>query len=269
MARISRLVTLTFVAMGIVSCSSKPRAIVTSRRNACEYGDARWQTGTFFRSLDGCHDCSCRANGEITCTTRTCSTDAGAHTDAPSEGADLAADVAGDDLVADVAGDDLASVSTLAIDFAGAGAHVFAAEWLVFQPNESGSVDVTTEIGSSWSTHPRAVEAQSLSMCGAALNEDESIRNLQAAGFPESPNPALVNLRSVQISEVSPTSFCTGVHHANGTWTFLPTPVLPMLDPGSGLAVGTRSMSEDEVDLVAVLFDGDAVVRALEYQTSP
>lgn len=246
MARTSRLVTLTFVAMGIVSCSSKPRAIVTGRRNNCA--------------------------------TRTCSSDAPVHTDAavqPDAGAHTDAGVQTDtavedaELAGDVAGDDLASVSTLAIGFAGAGAHVLAAEWLVFQPNESGSVDVTTEVGSSWSTHPRAVEAQSLSRCGSALNEDESIQSLQAAGLPESPNPALVNLRSVQISEVSPTSFCTGVHHANGTWTFHPIPVLPVLDPASGLAIGTRSMSEDDVDLVAVLFDGDAVVRALEYQTSP
>ncbi len=166
-------------------------------------------------------------------------------------------------------GDDGAAVSTLTIDFTDPGAHVFAAQWLVFQPDESGTVNVQTEIASSWSTHPRAVEAQSLSSCGAALNEAESIRNLEAAGFPESANPPLSNMRSVQISEVDPIAFCTGVHHASGTWTFIHDPVLPTLDAASGLAIGTMTMSEDDVDLVAVLFDGDSVVRTLQYQTSP
>jgi hypothetical protein len=160
-------------------------------------------------------------------------------------------------------------MSTLSVDFSGPGAHLLAAQWLVFQPDESGSIDVETEIAASWSTHPRVVEVQSLSSCGTSLNEDESIRNLQAAGLPTSANPALSNVRSVQISEVSPIAFCAGVHHAGGTWTFINTPVMPAVDPVSGLAIGTIPMSEDDVDLVAVLFNGDSFVRSLQYQTSP
>ena len=164
--------------------------------------------------------------------------------------------------------------STHAVAFTGSGAHVFAAEWLVFQPSLSGSVNSETEVGSSpatWATHPQVLEAQSLSLCGAGLNEAESIRNLEAAGFPQP--QALANVRQVVIGEAipdqMPVTFCTGVHHADGTWSFQNGPVLPTLDAVAGQATGGSALSEDQVDLIAVLFERDVLVSYIEYQTSP
>ncbi len=238
----------------------------------------------------------CAANGPATCTTGNCPSDASAPAEADAE-VDTAANAdadADDDAATDHAeppgdggadgdteagaeptadggadGDDGAPVSTLTIDFTEPGARVLAGQWLIFQPAQSGSLDVTTDIGSSWATHPRAVQAQSLSLCGDALKEDESSRSLDATGFPDSSNGGLANLRSVQVSELGAATFCAGVHHASGAWTFIHAPVQPTVDAASGLAIGTLTLSEDDVDLVAVLFEQDSFVRAVEYRTSP
>jgi hypothetical protein len=169
---------------------------------------------------------------------------------------------------------DGSNLAAHAITFTGAGTHVFVAEWLVIQPNVSGSVDSQTEVAyapATWATHPRALEAQSLSLCGSSLNEDESIRNMEAAGFPQP--AAQANIRSIRVSESSrdrlPVPFCAGVHHVDQTWTFLHDAVLPTADPALGEASGTASMIEDHVDLIAVLFDGDVLVTGLDYETSP
>src|SRR5215471_4788997 len=158
------------------------------------------------------------------------------------------------------------------IDFTGPGAHVFAAEWLAFQPNLSGAVDSMTQVAAapaSWTTHPSALEAQSLSQCGNALNQGESIRNLEAAGFPQP--AAVANLRSLQVSESTtgqtPVPFCAAVHGINQMWTFWPNPVIPTADAGATQASGDTSLVEDQADLVAILFDSDVVVTGIGYQT--
>jgi hypothetical protein len=160
------------------------------------------------------------------------------------------------------------------IDFTEPGAHVFAAEWLVFQPTLSGAVDSMTEVAAapaSWTTHPSVLEAQSLSQCGSALNQGESIRNLEAAGFPQP--VAVANLRSLQVAESitgqTPVPFCAAVHGTNQMWTFWPTPVVPTADVGATQATGGSSLVADQADLVAILFDSDAVVTGVSYQTSP
>jgi hypothetical protein len=158
------------------------------------------------------------------------------------------------------------------IDFTGQGVHVFAAEWLVVQPNVSGSVDSQTEVAyapANWSTHPRALEAQSLSLCGSSLNEDESIRNLDSAGVPQP--AAEANIRSVRVSEATSyqVPFCTSVHHVGQTWSFQHDPVVPTVDTALGQASGDSPMLEDHVDLVAVLFERDVFVTAMSYETSP
>jgi hypothetical protein len=167
-----------------------------------------------------------------------------------------------------------ASTSTHAVTFTGSGVHVFAAEWLVFQPDLSGSVNSDTEVATSpatWATHPRALEAQSLSLCGSSLNEGESIRNLEAAGFPQP--QALANVRLVAVGEAvpdqMPVTFCTGVRHADGTWSFQHAPVQLTLDAAAGHATGGVALSEDQVDLIAVLFERDVFVSDIQYQTSP
>jgi hypothetical protein len=170
-------------------------------------------------------------------------------------------------------GVDAASVHEIA--FTGAGVHVFAAEWLVFQPNLSGSVESATEVATApanWASQPRALEAQSLSLCGSNLNEDESIRNLEAAGFPLP--QVLENIRWLVVTEtitpdLLPVSFCLVAHHPGGAWTFHPDPVLPTGDPGSGEATGGTALAEDQVDLIAILFEHDVLVSDIQYQTSP
>jgi hypothetical protein len=164
---------------------------------------------------------------------------------------------------------------THAIAFTGAGAHVFAAEWLVFQPSLNGSVDSTSEVAAapaSWATQPRVVEAQSLSLCGSNLNQAESIRNLEAAGFPLP--QAVGNIRSLAVTETItpdrlPVTFCVGLHHPGGAWTFHPDPILPTGEILSGQATGGTALVEDQADLIAILFETDALVGGIQYQTSP
>jgi hypothetical protein len=66
-------------------------------------------------------------------------------------------------------------------------------------------VDSNSEVAvapASWATQPRALEAQSQSLCGSDLNEAESIRNLEAAGFPLP--QVVVNMRSLAVTETIP-----------------------------------------------------------------
>jgi hypothetical protein len=42
-------------------------------RKGCEYGGVHYRPGDSFPSLDACNQCSCQANGTVTCTLRACS----------------------------------------------------------------------------------------------------------------------------------------------------------------------------------------------------
>jgi hypothetical protein len=161
----------------------------------------------------------------------------------------------------------------LELDEDAGGAPVGPYSWLAV-PLDLGITVASTSVGfdgHGWNKFTPPFRVTTLSACGT-LNEAESAANLDSyeAGAPRD----IANVRRVVLRTVSPTDgtatmFCTGWHQAAGGWVFQPGPVSSVQNATAGLMIGESLVSENGVDMLAVIFNRDAVLRSIEYDTSP
>jgi WD40-like Beta Propeller Repeat/Pacifastin inhibitor (LCMII) len=76
MRRESLLFPFLVSLMAVGSCDSRPLGS-TDGGLACEYTGVQRTSGSSFPSSDGCNSCTCSAGGQVACTLRACSSDAG------------------------------------------------------------------------------------------------------------------------------------------------------------------------------------------------